>query len=433
MWGKKDEKKETPVVKASQSWDDKLAAALPQKASYYNAVRTNAYEDVNFAEFWVAMQIDPAQDKWRVMHYMIFDLDQPDGLFKSETVSKEDVSFPAAVYQLALLDRFKENIGTSKKLDLTPEKYPADKYPELHVHFFDIDHYKAAANIEGIAFDAVGHPYRRVEGKIFSDATFKRSEIAKSILAVEQNNEDPKIASKMESGILSDIFNSASKPNASLDDILKVGKSLACMDLFAAQIGAFYLGIQKVLGKNEKFDKIESLSLEDRKAVYQKSNGLLPSGGQLTISEILSEFLPQAKEQLEEAKQLGIHIEPFQKHLAECELYAHLLDASQNLKQLKESMLSVNGANANALVSIQESVKAAKDKFVQLGGTMENFDKLQAWVANDKKETIPAWVSTWLDRYYDQRQKAMKKVQERRAGVREVNTMSAKVKPPLTE
>ena len=437
LFDKKDKDKKPEAVKEAKSWDDKLANALPQKAAYFNAVRTNAYENQNFvsnfAEFWVAMQVDQAQDKWRVMHYMIFDLDQPDGQFKAETVSKEDISFAAAVYQIASFDRLAETLGTHKKLDFTQEKYPADKFPELKVHFFDIEHFRTAANIEGIAFDAVGNPYRRVEGKVFSDATFKRSEIVKSILGVEQNKENPQVASKIESGILSDIFNSASKPNASLDNIIKVGQALACIDPFAAEMGAFYLGIQKILGKNDKFDKLQGLPAEEKNLVYQKAKALVPANSNLTIPELLAEILPQANSHLEEAKKLGIHVEPFQKHLAECELYAHLLYASLNLSQLKESMQSAKGGDINALTAVQEAVRTAGEKFIQLGGTMDNFDRLQAWVANDKKEAIPSWVSGWLERYYDQRQKSMKKVQERQANVREINTMSAKVKPPIVE
>jgi hypothetical protein len=96
-------------------------------------------------------------------------------------------------------------------------------------------------------------------------------------------------------------------------------------------------------------------------------------------------------------------------------------------------MRSVKGGDLNALAAVQSSVKAAKDKFQQLGGSSANFDKLQAWVASDKKETIPGWVSGWLERYYDQRSKAMKKVQERQADLREIKTISAKVKPPLSD
>jgi hypothetical protein len=437
MWGKKDKDKK-PEVKEAKSWDDKMADALPQKSVYFNAVRTNAYENqnlaANFAEFWVAMQIDKATDKWRVMHYMFFDIDQEEGKFKAEVVNKEgDMSFVAAVYKIAELDSFAANLGIHKKLEFSQEKYPADKYPELKELFFDIEHYKTAAHIEGIAFDENNNPYRRIEGKIFSNATFARSEVQKSITAVEQNNEHPKVAAKMEAGVLSDIFNSASKPNASLDNILKVGQALACIDPFAAEMGAFYLGIQKILGRTDGFDKLQGLTAEDKKLVYPKAKALVPSDDDLTIPELLAEILPRANSHLEEAKNIGIHIEPFQKHLAECELYAHLLYASQNLAKLKASMQSAKGGDVNALTAVQEAVKTAQDKFVQLGGTMDNFDKLQAWVANDKKEMIPSWVSGWLERYYDQRQKSMKKVKDRQANVSEINTISAKIKPPILE
>ncbi len=419
---------------ARRAAEDKLAAALPQKATYFDAIRTNAYMNqnmfANYVEFWVAMQVDQKQDKWRVMHYMLFDMDKPDGQFKAENVSKDgDVSFPEAVYQIAKFDEATAMIQAYETVGLTPEKFPADKYPELKVHFFDVEYYRLAANIEGIAFDDAGHPYRRVEGKVFSDATFQRSEVAKSILAVETARDNPKVIAKIEGGILSDIYNSASSRNASLDNILKVGQTLACMDAFAAQVGAFYASIQSVIGKDDKFASLQGLTAEEKKDLYKKASVYLPVEG----IEDATRILPEMHSQLDEAARLGIHVEPFRKFVAECELYADLLNASQNLRVLERDQLKVGGANPNLIIAIREAVDAAQKKFIGLGGSIEQVDRLKAWVANPKKDPVPPWLPGFLDRYYDSRRKVMKKVQERQAGAREVNTMPAKVKPPIVE
>lgn len=422
--------------KKAQSWDDKMAAALPAKAVYFDAMRTNAYENQNFiknfAEFWAAFLVDKEQDLWRVMHYTVYDLDKEDGQFTAKVLGEKDVSFAEAVYQLSNQERVGEQLGTHKKIDFTQEAYPAAKYPELQVHFFNIEHYKTAANIEGIAFDNNGEPYRRIDGKIFTSATFQRSEVNQSILAAEQARENEKVKNRIEDGVLSDIFNSKAEPNASLDNIIKVGRALAAIDPFTAAMGAFYLGIQKVLGKNDGYNAIESLSPEDKKAVLAKAKEILPSDAS-SIQDLVSDVLPQAREYLDQADSIGVHTEPFRKHLAEVELYASLLNASQCFKKLKSSIVSAQGADAQALVGIQEWVSKAKNQYLDLGGPIETFDRLQAWVANDNKDTIPGWIPKWIDRYYDQRQKAMKKVQERQLNVREVNVIGAKVKPPIVE
>lgn len=435
----KDNKKplETPAEKAApQSWNDNMADALPRQSLYFDAVRTDAYENKNgvadYIEFWVAMQVDKGQDKWRVMHYVIFDLDKEDGKFRAEVASKADCSFPEAVWHLAKFNSMASVLGRTAPTELTVEKFPHDKFPELKVYFFDIEHYKTASNIEQIAFDEADHPYRRIAGKVFADATFKRSEIKKSILGAELARQNPIIAQKIEDGILSDIFNSASGPNASLDQILQVGKALACMDEFAIQLGAFYLGVQQMLNRKDKFDKLQTLSPEEKVTLYTKASSVL-TFNRATYADIVNYVIPAAGLQLDKAQDLGIHVEPFQKHLAECELYLHLLNASQKRTKFQDSLQSAHGADMGALDSLQKSVSAAQDKFIQLGGTAEQFDRLQAWVANDKKETLPPWVTGWFDRYYDQRQKAMKKIQTRQAGVGEIKTMSAKVKPPIVE
>src|SRR5205814_2306683 len=118
-----------------QTWDDKMAAALPQHATFFDSIRTDAFINhnlvANYVEFWTAQQVDKAQDKWRVMHYVILDLDHEDGKFKSEVISKNDVSFPEAVYHIAKFESMAREMPAYKPAELTEAKYPADKFPEL--------------------------------------------------------------------------------------------------------------------------------------------------------------------------------------------------------------------------------------------------------------------------------------------------------------
>ncbi|MBI3440249.1 MAG: hypothetical protein HY052_00305 [Proteobacteria bacterium] len=434
----KDKNPADEVVPEKKSWDDGLAAALPKTAVYFDAVRSEAYNNRNpaatYLEFCVAMRVDKQQDKWRVMHYYMFDLDLNDGKFKAEVASKGDCSFIEAVYQLAVFENMASNMGANKPADVTVDTFPLDKFPELKVYFFDIENYRVAANIEGIAFDEALRPYRRVDGKVFASATFQRSEIDKSIVSSGQARNNLKIADRIEAGILSDIYNSAAAPGASLDDILKVGQALTYLDAFALDLGAFYLGLQRILNKDDQFAQMKTLTKEEKVKIYDKASGFLRANDSGTLSDLLEYILPLADSQLDQAKACGVHVEPFQKHIAECELYVRLLKASQNLSRYKSSLQSPHGADAGALADIQDSVRKAKEKFTQLGGTAEHFDRLQAWVANNQKEVIPPWLVTWFDRYYDQRQKTMKAVQERQANaVRNVKTMSVKVKPPIVE
>jgi hypothetical protein len=434
-----DDKNKESAKKDPQSWDDQLAAALPQKAQFFDSMRTNAYMNHNiinnFVEFWVALKVDPKQDKWRVMHYMIFDLDKADGQFKAENLCKNgDISFPQAVYELAKLETASDYLQDHQTVDLPPAKYPATKFPELKLHFFDVQPYREVANIEGIAFDTAGQPYRRVEGKVISTASFDRKEVNKSILAVEQARDNPAVITKIEGGILGDIFNSAAAPDASLSALLKVGEALGCMDAFATQVGAFYLGIQLALGRDEKFDKLPGLTAEEKKDLYKKASIYFPSRKETAPAEIMLGILPDMNSQLDEAARIGIHVEPFRKFAAECELYANLLEASQNLESMKKGLTLPGGANPDLIISIKKSVDLAKKKFADLGGSPEQFDRLEAWVASPRKETIPPWLPGFIDRYYDSRRKVMKKVQERQTGVvRDARTMSVKVKPPVVE
>ncbi len=433
MFGEKNKAQQVtpPVKKEPKSWDDQQAAALPQKSAYFNAVRTDAYENQNlvsnYVEFWVALQVDRDQDKWRIMHYMDYDLDRDDGKFSSFVVSKEDCSFAEAMYHMSKFDSMAAVLPMHVLIPNMEEKFPADKHPELQTYFFDIAHYKLAANILHMAFDEAHHPYRTIEGKVFAASTFKRTEIVKAIMADEQLKAHPKVAAKIEAGILSDIYNAASGREATLENLLKAGEILAHLDSFAEHMAAFYLGIQQRLKLNDKLDKIQSLSPAEKERQYKSARNVLQyaSGGWGALG-----VLSRAAAPLEQAKQLGAHVEPFEKHLAECELYAHLLDASINRSAFQASLESPNGADTHALQNVRESVKKAQDKFLLLGGTAEHFDRLQAWVANDKKEMIPSWVTRFLDRYYDARRRSMVKIQERKSSmVRDVNTMSAKVKP----
>lgn len=459
----KPEPVETPVVKNPNILlDDKAADALPRRSSFFNAMRTDAFVNhnivENYVEFWAALQVDKDADKWRVMHYMVYDLDRRDGKFVSETVTKQDVPFAEAVAQVAKKEYTARGLITHADFDIE-KQYPPAQFPELKVHFYDLEHYKVAANIEGFAFGEYNTPYKRVEGKVFSDATFQRSEIRNTILAVEQARNNPQVQAKIEGGILSDLFATASDRAASLDNILKIGQVLGTMDGFADQVGGFYVAIQQALKESvtelkgsarkdeaERFDKalanlashadfarVEGLSPDEKADAVQRARDNAPSGRGNGFRKILDNLIPQMNENLDEAKSLGVHVEPFQKFAAELELYTNLLYASQNLAKLERGFASASNSDTNLITEIRQSVDRAQKKFSDLGGTQDQMDKLKAWVANPNKDPIPGWVPGFLTRYYTSRGNVMAKVQDRQAGLRQVNTMSVDVKPPVTD
>ena len=460
----KPEPVETPVVKNPNILlDDKAADALPRRSSFFNAMRTDAFVNhnivENYVEFWAALQVDKDADKWRVMHYMVYDLDQRDGKFVAESVTKQDVPFAEAVAQIAKKEYTARGLITHADFDIE-KKYPAAQFPEMKVHFYDLEHYKTAANIEGFAFGEYNTPYKRVEGKVFSDATFQRSEIRNTILAVEQARNNPQVQAKIEGGILSDLFATASDRAASLDNILKIGQVLGTMDGFADQVGGFYVAIQQALKESvtelkgsarkeeaERFDKalaniashadfarIEGLSPDEKADAVQRAKDNAPSGrGSNGFRKILDNLIPQMNQNLDDAKSLGVHVEPFQKFAAELELYTNLLYASQNLAKLERGFASASNSDTNLITEIRQSVDRAQKKFSDLGGTQDQMDKLKAWVANPNKDPIPGWVPGFLTRYYTSRGNVMAKVQDRQAGLRQVATMSVDVKPPVTD
>jgi hypothetical protein len=441
--GSKKDEKPAPREKEAESWNDGLNTALPAKAQFFDSMRTDAYQNLNLVEnhieFWAALRVDPAEDKWRVMHYMIFSLDQKDGKFVAEVHVKDsngkakDVSFAEAVSHLARADYVANYINSGLAVDIE-EKYPAGEYPEIKAHYHDLEHYKGVANIEGIAFDQHNEPYRRIEGKIFADATFQRSEVVKSILAVDNAHDVPQIKAKIEGGILSDIFSAHADKSASLDQLLNIGKVLIVMDQFAVQVGAAYLAAQVAAGKDEGFDRIEGLKPAEKKKILEQARAALPSMDENSAAKkALRDIIPEMNEQLSQAEALGVHVEPFQKFAAEMDLYFNLVNASKNRSRLMQDVMSPSNADGNTITDIVRSVEQAQKKFFDLGGSQEQMDKLKAWVVSPNKDQIPGWVPGFLTRYYTSRGKIMEKVQQRRAGATQVKVLPAEVKPPIAD
>lgn len=418
----------TPARK--ESWQDGIEGASPKRSLYHTVLRTDAYVRDNlsdeYLEFWVAVQLDPKADKWRVMHYKLYDMMNEDGDFKPEIVASS-VPFIEAVAHLSKSEYFATKQLLHKVVDIKT-RYPEAQYPEMRVVYYDIPHYKEAAAVEGLAFDKSNAPYRRVQGMIFADGVFKRSEIAKSILAVE-NKDNLNARPVMEAGILSDIFSTSSARAATLDGILRVYESLSLMDEFADRIGGFYLSVQKMLGQKESFDAIEDVTGEERKHMIKEASRYVEG----TYEDIERFLVEDAAKALDKAESKGVHVEPFRKFLAECEVYLHMLNASIRLPQLERSLMAASQADVSLAIRIQESVSKAEVKFKQLGGTDEQVDQLKAWVANPNKDSVPAWLPGFLTRYRASRKNVMAKVQARNAKIRDVQLMSADVKPPLAE
>ena len=417
--------------KRVESWQDGVSEASPKRALYHQVLRTQAYISNNLTdnalEFWVALRTDPKADKWRVMHYKLFDMDENDGKFKSTPVTEKDVSFMEAVAHLSSNEYIAKKQVMHSIVDMDT-KYPATEFPELRVHYYDVPHYKEAANVEGIAFDEYNAPYRRIDGKIFADATFRRSEVANSILAVE-NTQNTNARPVMEAGILSDIFSTSSARAATLDGIIRMGECLSFMDGFATDIATFYMSIQKMLGQKETLDSLDGMTADERKTVSKQA----ASSVEGSYDDILRYILPAASEKLEQAEKLGVHVEPFNKFVAECEVYLHMLNASIRLPKLEASLNSINNSDMDQVIKIQRSMQQAENTFKRLGGTEEQVDQLKAWVANPSKESIPAWLPGFLNRYYTSRNKVMANVQSRNAKLRDVALMSSQVKPAVED
>lgn len=422
---------EPQAAKSTHSWQDDVHAASPKRALYHTALRTGGYVNNNLAEnyveFWAILRTDPQQDKWRIMHYKLFDMNLEEGKFVSARILDKDVDFIEAIAHLSR-NEYVANKQMMHSITDMDSKYPGTQYPELRVHYYDIPHYKDAAHVEGIAFDQYNNPYRRLEGKIFADATFRRRDVVKSILAVE--NTENINAGPVEAGILSDIFSTSSARAATLDRIIRMGECLNVMDDFAVSIAAFYMSVQKMLGQVATLDAIESMTANERKTVLRKAAHLAVG----SYDRIVEYVLPTATEQLEKAEgTLGIHTEPFSKFLAECEVYLHLLNASIRLPKLEQSLHSINNADMDQVIQIQQSMQKAEQTFKRLGGTEEHVDQLKAWVANPSKEDIPAWLPNFLNRYYVARSKALAKSQARDAQLRDIKLMSTQVKPPVQD
>ncbi len=420
-----------PAEKKKATWEDDVADATPKQSQYYSALRTAAYEAQDavrsYIEFMVAFKADQRGDRWLVMRYQVYDLDKADGNFVSIPVTKGTVPFLEALDHLRRTEYLYKNMLATKVEDMA-EKYPAEKHPELRLHYHEIPHYAKPSHIEGLYFDDNGDIRRSVKGMIFAEATFKRSQIAAAIND-SQSNDLSSARSLMEEGLLSEIFfSSASPKNATLDNVIKMGKCLSEMDKFAVEIGAFYLTIQKALGLKASFDLVEGLDADNRTkvmALAAKSAG--------SDFDDAAELLENAQEMLSEVEELGVYAEPFSKFVAECVVYTHMLKASVLLPKLYSGINTVSNNDISVITEIQESVEQAQRAFMRIGGSQEKMDRLKAWIANPEKDKIPSWMPGFLTRYYTSRGKVMEQINARRANMRDVSLLPADVKPPIQQ
>lgn len=433
LFGKKDNKKDesqTPAKRVLETYEDQAAGATPKQAVYFTSFRTDAYLNQNgvsdFVEFWAATQIAAGEDKWRLMRYMISGLDREEGDLTAELAHREDLSFLEAIAKIAQFDLMAKSLGTHKPFDLREEEYTASDYPELKTYYYAVENYRLVANIEGLAFDKANKIYRRVEGKVVVGGIFSREEIANSLTAAETARDNPRVQARMEQGILSDLFTAAADKNSSLERFLTVRQSLGLMDQFALNMCAFYLSVQKDLKLDDGLSEIQALPEEAKKEIAQRAKFSADKNSR----EVL---LKSASFKLSEAKAQGAYVEPFEKHLKECELYNLLLTVVLERQRLTQNTRLPYSDVSASIASIQESVRVAKEKFIELGGREENYDRLQAWVSTDQSKHVPPFMVAWINRYYDVRARVMKKLDERENALRgqDLAVMATEVKPPL--
>ena len=78
------------------------------------------------------------------------------------------------------------------------------------------------------------------------------------------------------------------------------------------------------------------------------------------------------------------------------------------------------------------AAERSKEKFMQLGGTEEQVDRLYGWVAKSQKDPVPPWMPGFLTRYYKMRNNTMRRMKIRqKAAANDARTAPAKVKPPV--
>lgn len=149
---------------------------------------------------------------------------------------------------------------------------------------------------------------------------------------------------------------------------------------------------------------------------------------------IIDDIIPQMNSILDEAAEMGANVEPFRKHAAECELFAHLQKAALNRSKLEKAFLQASigdSADAKFVANVRRATEAAAGKFYQLGGTQDKMTKLKAFVADPKNDkAIPEWIPGFVTRYYVQRAKAVEEVKTRQKNLaRDVQTLPHEVKP----
>lgn len=425
MFGSKKNKEETEG--SNPSTDLALFNVWPTKSRFFNEFRTDAYENAggNYIECWVAIANDAAAQHWRVMHYMIFNIDDHEDYNFIPEVVIDNCDFKTAVEKVCEFGSMTASLGDLyKKIEITAETHPPEKYPGLQGHFFGIEPYDEAIKIEGLTLDKAGIPHPRTRGLICQDGVYKLSANAEDV--AEGN---PHTKFNLQPGVLSDMFKDAAGRDLSISmmNLKKVSENLKYHDVFVLRMAAFYLDLQKKLGMKASLDEVEGVATNLKKEIFdlaiQRYSRSYPDFDSLFNS------LNDAVDDLCQAEKEDIYVEPYLTHLAELEIYVRLLKGSGLVEKYHSNLSSPDPDIADFIDQAKESVDAAKEKFLKLGGTESNFDILESWVTKTGAQKIPHYIPGFISCYYAARDKMVEKVKANRMAEQSVKTVAADVKP----
>jgi hypothetical protein len=439
LWGNSSKKPAEAAKKPEAEQEEQKRTVVAKPAEFYDTMRSSAFLNkgsniAQFLQFWLAVKEENDKDEWTVTRFYVYK-DAKDsngnGEIQSENASanKRVVSFVEALSILGQAEMAARQAPYMQPIADVEALYPIRDFPFFEGHYHDVEHFAKVGDIEGYVFDDLYRPHNRTRGRVVADDADFTHESFKPVDPAQMN---ARALAHIEGGFVRDVFNVAADKTSKLEDNMRAFALLKHMDDFAFHAGVFYLSMQKALGAETGFDGIRGMTPQFKKQLLDKSAAHTVGD----FGSVLSSVVPKMTEVLEKCKAQNVkgYTEPFEKFVAECEMYVYMAKSDRLYRPIKAGAQNPGGVDMEALAEVRENVEKAKQKFMALGGSAKHAQAIESWVYNaESKGSVNESIAEFLSRYYEAREKAVKRFAAKGfTPAADMANMTAATKPSLT-